>query len=265
MSPDLYSPLRPQSIGEVLDSAFRIFKLSGLKCLPYGVATMLAGQIPNIYELALRRPLKQFGGGDPAWWVLFVVGVVLSMLLWCAQILRQRALIQNQPVAAAAELGLAWRRLPAILACAVLVPAALCVGFALLVLPGLYLLLAFTLCAPPIVFSGMGPIAAMRYGVRLIYGNWWRAFTIYAVGFSAILVFYVLSFMLVAVLLPFAGSGDVAAVTAFSAVLVVILGAIAMPFLSALTLAVYTDLQRRREEDVREAAPEQAAVPERAD
>jgi len=247
MSPDLYSPSRPQSIGEVLDSAFRIFKLSFLKCLPYGVATMLAGQIPNIYQVALRRPIKQFGGGDPLWWVLFICGGVLSLLLWCAQILRQRALIQTLPVAASAELGLAWRRLPAMVAFSILGTAALCVGFALLVLPGFYLLLAFTLCAPPIVYAGMGPVAAMRYSARLIYGNWWRAFTIYAVGFSAILVFYVLSFMLVAVLLPFAGAADIAAVTAFSAVLVVILGAIAMPFLSALTLAVYTDLQKRKE------------------
>jgi hypothetical protein len=265
MSPDLYSPLRPQSIGEVLDSAFRIFKLSFLKCLPYGVVTMLAGQIPNIYELALRRPLKQFGGGDPAWWVLFVAGVVLSLLLWSAQILRQRALIQTRPVAVSAELGAAWRRLPAMLGFAVLATVASCVGFALLVLPGFYLLLMFTLCAPPIVYSAMGPLAAMRYGARLIYGNWWRAFTIYAVGFSAILVFYVLSFMLVAVLLPFAGSGDIAVVTAFSAVVVVILGAIAMPFLSALTLAVYTDLQRRHESDREEPTTQEPAAVERAD
>jgi len=265
MSPDLYSPLRPQSIGEVLDSAFRIFKLSFLKCLPYGVVTMLAGQIPNIYDLALRRPLKQFGGGDPAWWVLFAVGVVLSMLLWCAQILRQRALIQSKTAAASAELGLAWRRLPAMLAYVILAPAALCVGLALLVVPGLYLLLAFTLCAPAIVFSGMGPIAAMRYGVRLIHGNWWRVFMVYAVGFSAILVFVVLSLMFIAVLLPFAGAGDVALVTAFFRVAVFVPGAIAMPFLSALTLAVYTDLQRRREADVHKEAAAGQAVPERAD
>ena len=51
MANTLYPPPRPQSVGEILDSAFRIFRATLVQCLPYAIAAVIAGQLPNIYYL----------------------------------------------------------------------------------------------------------------------------------------------------------------------------------------------------------------------
>src|SRR5438132_573719 len=53
MAKTLYPPPRPQSVGEILDSAFRIFRATLVQCLPYAIAAVIAGQLPNIYYLVV--------------------------------------------------------------------------------------------------------------------------------------------------------------------------------------------------------------------
>src|SRR5688572_21123353 len=51
----LYPPDGPQTIGQVLDAGFRIFKVSLVRCLLFGALAMIAGQLPNIYSLATGK------------------------------------------------------------------------------------------------------------------------------------------------------------------------------------------------------------------
>lgn len=242
---NLYPSQRPRTISEVLDAAFQVFKVTFLKGLFYGVLAMLAGQTQNIYDVATGRPLQQFGGGDARWWVFYVLGACVSLMMWSALLIRQSAILEGRPVSLRSELGLAARRLPAVVVAVIVGIAAIALGTVLLVVPGIYLLVGLSFIVPAILFSGKGPIAGSKYSLQLVRNNWIRSFTVYAVGLSALLVFYLLAFTLVAVLLPFAGAGDVAVVTAFSAVVVVILGAVGAPFICGLIIALYADLQER--------------------
>ena len=262
MALNLYPSSRPRSTGEILDTAFHIFKLTWLKGLPYGVLAMLAGQTQSLYYVLTRQPLRQFGGGDPRWWVFFILGTCVTLWMGSALLLRQASLLEGKGSSFGAELRATLRRLPSLVAAVAVGFASVGVGFALLGLPGVYLLIGLSLTAPAILLSGKGPIAGLGYSLELVRGHWWRSFGSYAVGFSALLVFGMLAFIFVAVLLPFAGAGDVAVVTAFSQVLGVILGAAAAPFISALVIALYADLEerlttKRRQE---EAQAEQAAA-----
>ncbi len=74
----LYPPSRPQAIGEVLDSAFRIFKATLLKSLPYSVLATVAGQLQNIYVIVTGRDLRPFSNSDPGYWAVYVLGAVLG-------------------------------------------------------------------------------------------------------------------------------------------------------------------------------------------
>ena len=78
----LYPPPRPLAIGEVLDSAFAIFKATLIKCLPYGLLAMVAGQLQSIYDVATGRPL---GSHDPGWWLCFGLGTLAMITLWSAR------------------------------------------------------------------------------------------------------------------------------------------------------------------------------------
>jgi len=42
----LYPPEGPQTVAQVLDSGFRVFKASLVRCLLFGAIAMIAGQLP---------------------------------------------------------------------------------------------------------------------------------------------------------------------------------------------------------------------------
>jgi ubiquinone biosynthesis protein UbiJ len=92
-----------------------------------------------------------------------------------------------------------------------------------------------------------GVIGSMRYSANLIRGNWWRTVMIYTVAVTMIIVLSVTAGMIVGVLAAFGAARDLAVTTAVSAVMVVASGAIYMPFITAMTLSLYGDLQARRE------------------
>src|SRR5579872_4068713 len=250
----LYPPQRPLAIGEVLDAAFVIFKVTLLKCLPFGLLAMVTSQLKSIYDLATGRAL---GSQDSGSWLFFGLGVLASIVLWSAVILRQKAVLELRDTTAAAQIMKAARALPAMVL-SLLVGLLLCgVGLILLFIPGLYVMLAFPFVWQIILFEGRGPLEAFTDTRRLIRGNAWRVLTIFCVGLSMLLVFDIIVYMLVAVVLQFAGTGDVTLVTSAAPVVVIALGAITSPFLCALGLAAYGDLQARSA--IRSASEPQAS------
>src|SRR5690348_11046817 len=110
MHPILYPPPRPQLIGEVLDSAFRIFKSSLLGCLPYGVLATVASQLQSIYLIVTGRTLHSFTNTDPVWWMLYLLGALLSGTLLNVIFIRQAAVARGSPLGAAIALRQALRK-----------------------------------------------------------------------------------------------------------------------------------------------------------
>lgn len=261
MPPVLYAPTRPQTIGEVLDNAFRIYSTTLLGCLPFGVLAIVAGQLPNIYLITLHRPLRQFGGGDPVWLVLYGVGVFFSIAFINVIVFRQGgALTGAHSSRRALVAGL--RKAPATFVVAVLLLLAIGVcfvplavvprdyinwGVVLLSIPATYIGVVLSCCIIAALIGGKGVFASLSYSAHLVRGNWWRVATIFSVAIAMLAVFYVLLGVLAALLAPLAGIADVAVFAAVSAVIAAVLGALGAPFYSAIGIAVYGDLEARRE------------------
>jgi Membrane domain of glycerophosphoryl diester phosphodiesterase len=246
MSTLAWSPARPQSTGEVLDTTFRIFQATLLKCLPYGLAAMLAAQAPNIYDLARGMGPRGFGANDASWWALFAAGTIASLACFCAIILRQNAMLRGAPLSTRGELARTLRRLPGIVALFVLSLVILAISLAALVLPGVYLSVPLVLVWPAFVIEGQDVPEALRTGWRLTRHQWWHTTSILAVGFTVVVVF-VLGVTICAVALPSAGGADVAVAIALSAAVFVVMGAIGAPFFGALVIATYGELRVRRD------------------
>jgi hypothetical protein len=271
MPQPLYPPAGPQSIGQVLDSAFRIFEVSLVRCLLFGAMSMIAGQLPNIYFIAAGKPLRAFGGGDPSWLLLYVVGAILTLLMFAALVLRQYGIAIGRRQSFGVEISEAIRRLPGFLGLALLgvliggvgpfivglayaatgaaAASLLVLGIAVVVLivPVLYLMTPLTLATPALLLDGKGPWQAIRYSVRLVKGCWWRTTAVFTVALVVIVVFYAVATVIIGMVLPLAGAADLAAVTAATAVVYVVLGAIGMPFFSAVIIATYGELKVRKE------------------
>jgi hypothetical protein len=245
--PRFYPPSRPQSVGEVLDTGFRIFQSTLLPCLPYGVVWVIVGQLANLHELAAGRPLRAFGGADLAGWIWYVCGALLMLLIWSSLILRQSALASGVPSSMAAELRAVLAGLPQLLALVLVGAVAAAVGLLLLVVPGLYLIVAFTFAMPAMLTLRLGPLAALKYCVRLVRGNWWRTTLILGVATIIILVLYTVLVSVTLIAFGAGGSVDVAVVTAVSRAAGIALGAVIAPFACAMILATFGELRARRE------------------
>ncbi len=282
----LYPPSRPQSVGEILDSAFRIFGATLVKCLPYGIAGVILGQLPNLYDLAKNGRLRV----DPAsrlalvqdriFWLSYIVGLFLALLFANAVMLRQYALVRGQETAAGEELRRGAARVPGVVLIvivmmlamlATMIPVIIAVAlplgalrgfgagagqgaawsaviFALIALLAVSWIVIRWICSTVVyVLTDRGPLASLGYSWRLTSGSFWRLFVIYSVALVILVVFYFIATLLGTAVAAVLAHGDVVVMAAVMSVVVVVLGAIAAPFYSALMLAVYGDLSVRKE------------------
>jgi hypothetical protein len=248
MTNNLYPPSRPQTVGEILDTAFRIFRATLLKCLPFAIASLLVGQLANIYSLLRGRPLTHLfpTDSDPLWWLLAFVGSVIVLALTAAIVRRQWAIASGLPLPER-ELVTALRLVPGLFAVTLLTVLATMVGLVLFVIPGLYILTRLACSSTAYLLTGRGVFESLGYSWQLTQGNVWRLSLIFTVYVVLIIVFYLLASVIAAVVaVPFA-LNDVALITAVTSAVMVVVGSIVRPFYTAILLAVFGDLSVRKE------------------
>jgi hypothetical protein len=266
MTNNLYPPPRPQTVGEILDMAFRIFRATVLKCLLFATLSLLAGQLANIYSLLRGRPLESlFVAHDALWWLLALAGSLIALTLTSAIVRRQYAIASGGRASTLnAELTAALRLVPGLFAVSLLIglataaclipallffrtPVTMSVAIFFLLIPASYIVIRFSCAVTAYLLTDRGVLESMRHSWYLTAGNFWRLSLIYTVGLVLMLVFYLLAGVVAAAIaVPFA-LGDVALITALSAAVAVILGSIIRPFYTALALAVFGDLSVRKE------------------
>jgi hypothetical protein len=249
-------------VGEVLDLAFRIFKATLVKGLPYGICAVVAQWLPNIYDLSRGATAHAvLDSSQPMRVVIFVIGVLLALMAWSALLLRQRALIEHRPTSMVLELGESLRRLPSFFLATVLFLVIVAGGFALLtVLPpqyrvglrfmlivlGMYLAVLLSCTWPAVLLARQGPLGALRLSARLVWGNWWRIAAVYAVGAVVVVVVSILVGALITAIVSSFGAGITVSTSVFVEVATA-LGAVMAPFVGALLLATFGDLRVRKE------------------
>jgi hypothetical protein len=265
MATSLYPPQRPLSIGELVDAAFRIFRVTVVKCLPYALVAVIAGQLPNIYYLLSGRGLARSiltSLRDPVWLSLYVVGTLVGVLLWSAILLRQHSMVTGSDAVAGQELGTALRRLPAMVLLGVLCGVAIGGWFVLgflfsgpvrllvwvvMAVPASVVMVALSVAGPSLLLSDRGPAASLAHSWRLTSGSLWRLSGVYTVALFIVLVIYVVLGLVTTLVSVLLARNDISVISAAAEALVVIMTAVVTPFYSALALAVFGDLCVRRE------------------
>jgi hypothetical protein len=264
-----HGPDGPQSIGQVLDTGFRVFKVSLVRCLPFGAMAMIAGQLPNIYSLATGELVGVYLSANPVTLVLAFLGSVLTVYLSAVMLIRQREIAQGRRQPTRVELAQGLRRLPVLLgvvAISVVVLAVVPAGLwatgtlistairtplmAILGLIGvvaLWLLPGLAMAIVVAVLSGSGVLASLRKGIKLVIGSWWRTMITFAVWGVLLVVFNFVVVVLILMALPLIGATDIVTLTAGTPVVLVALRAVGLPFLVAILLAVHGELQARKQ------------------
>ena len=176
----LYPPSRPQSVGEVLDSAFRIYSATLLRCLPYSFASVILGQLLSLYDVLHRhgngaaalRAVQMDRVASPLWWGLLLLVIVGSTMFANAVFLRQYTLASGRAASMRAELGTGLRRVPG----ALLIGLIIALAFAVTLIP-VVLLLASIGAALGVVRPTVGTSTPIWLGIgivlaMLIAGSW---------------------------------------------------------------------------------------------
>lgn len=256
----LYPPLKPRSLGELLNAVLQIFRLSLLKCLPYATLAIIAGQMSTFYYLSRGRT-PVLDSNDPIGVALSGLGTLIFLMLSMAILLRQSSIAAGRPVAGWADLLNTLKRAPAIAAIALLTGAAVAVfimpalalappyrtaGIVVMLAPAIYIWIALQFSLPALVLARKGVIASLAYGFRLVWGNWWRVAAIYVVGLSAISTLCVLAAAVFTIALSDNGADDIAITRAVSSAAILAVIAIGLTLYSALILALFGDLEIRR-------------------
>jgi hypothetical protein len=169
MAHALYPPSRPQSVGEVLDSAFRIYSATLLRCLPYSFASVILGQLLSLYDVLHRhgntaaalQAVQIDRLASPVWWGLLLAVIVGSTMFANAVFLRQYALASGGAAAMRDELGTGLRRAPG----ALLIGVIIALAFALTLIP-VVLVLASIGAALGVIHS----VAATSTSIGLVIG-----------------------------------------------------------------------------------------------
>jgi len=283
----IYPPSRPQSVGEVLDSAFRIYSTTLLKCLPYSFASVIVGQLLSLYDILHRPAAAPLAAAavqpahGPVWGLLALLVAAASMMFTNAVFLRQYALSTGRVTSMPEELSKSLRRVPgvflmgiliALALLATIIPVAVVLGatgaFAAITHPAglsasqIWSMIAVVsvvatavswviikwICAMPVyLLTERGPIESMSHSWKLTAGNFWRLSIIYAVGVVLLIVFYVLASIVGGMVALWLGRGDVFLWLAVLTTVIALLAALFTPFYHALILAVFGDLSVRRE------------------
>jgi hypothetical protein len=266
----LFPPDGPQSVSQVLDTGFRIFKVSLVRCLLFGAVAMIAGQLPNIYSLVRGEPFGAYLHGDPVTIVLAVLGSAIAVYFSAVILIRQREVAQGSRRPIRVELAEGLQRMPALLgvtlvsfAVLAVVPALLlvadikqvspaahmpiAVAAAVLAAPIVWLLPGLSMAVVVAALTPNGMLASLKQGIGLAYRSWWRMMLTFIVWAILLVVLNLVAVILLMLSLQVFGASDVITLSAATPVVFVGLRAIGLPFLVAILLAIYGDLMVRKQ------------------
>ena len=245
-TPETLLPLpRPLTIGETLDAALRLFRVSLPRCLPIALLSVVVGQLPTALDFA--RGLSAIGilRKDFRWWLVAVISGLVNLVLWNALLRRQYATATGNKTTMRSDLSAGIHAAPATFVLLVFYFAAVALGTLLLIVPGLYLSIALSFCSVAIVVNSERITQSIATSLRLTRGAWWRTSSIFGVMMVMVAVMYAFAGFVGLMLAQFA-RGDSAVFGAVTAIAVALIGALLMPLTSAVLLVQYAELQVRR-------------------
>ena len=191
-------PLHPMSVGDVLDGAFKLLKANFRTILLVVAAIVVPVQLVSAFLLReqvspgilniLRDPTvaqdqSAFSLGDAGASLLTALLSFITAPLIAGAVSRVcAASYLGQHVGPADALRTTIRRLPALLAATFVSGLAIFGGMLLCILPGIALLVMYTLVVPAMMIEEIGPIESMRRSWRLVKPRFWGVLGIVALA-----------------------------------------------------------------------------------
>lgn len=249
------SELRPLGVAEIVDVAIKVYLRHAPRLFGLVAIVVVPVQLLQLLLNLSITPATDSGTPDTSTLVGFAVGgLLVGLLSFIATTLATGACFKAVTDAylgaqpdTSESLRFARRRLGSLMLVTFLGALLTFLGFLLLVLPGIYLWIAFSVAAPVVLFEEVKGGGALGRSRRLVKDRWWPVFGTLLLGFIlAAVVGGIITAILTGVLALGTGSGDLVA-----ALVGAIAGAaaaiITTPFQAALIAILFFDLKVRKE------------------
>lgn len=265
-APGLLPLPRPLMTGEVLDAAFRLFRAGLLRTLPYSGVMILLLYLPAIWSIfaednAFPALGSMFRGSQSP--MGYLVVMALSVPLLGLITLRLDAVARGERPRFRAEAMTALKRWPAALLAtfgAFVIPVVLywagpafsrgltTEAIIFLSIPLFWPSALFVAALPAFWCDRRGPVDAIVRAVAISMRKSWRMVGALLATLCVVSVFYTLAAVILAFLLPIFGRADLVLIAAIEQLLYIVIGAFGIPFVIAVLIVAYRDLELRERE-----------------
>ncbi len=247
------SQLRPLSIGEILDVAFKLYfrhwktfmAIVALIAIPAAALTGLI--IASTIDFASKGKLYYVDNSAQTSGVIVILVVALVALLLitaCAFRAVSQAYLGHRP-SLGESIRFALPRLFSLLWIFILAGLGTVIGFLLLVIPGVYLLVAWFAVVPVLLVEGAKGSRALGRSRELVKGRWWSTFGVLLVLGILISVTSAIGQQVASALLS--SSSSVATIVTVTQVVDALTRIVTEPIAVAGVVVLYFDLRVRRE------------------
>ncbi len=252
--------LRPLGVGEILDVALKIWRrhfstlarivvviVVPLEILSSLLITSVTPDDELIFDPATGA--ETFDGGDAA---AFLAAILIAFAIsGVGFLLSSAATLRAVSVAYLGgephwreSVRTAFGRLGGLIGLAVLMGFGLAIAFLMLIIPGIWLAVAWSLAPAVLVAEGRGGAAALRRSFALVRGRWWPTFGVLLLAFILKTTAEQVIALPFGLLSPEPGSFGAFVGLSISSITAAV---ITTPFVSAVFVLVYFDLRVRKE------------------
>ena len=246
----------PRGVGEILDAGFRLFRrhfwtliaIVALVAVPVAILQTLieSSTTENAFDLDEPTVYTDEGAYIAGQLVSGLLGAVVYALATAACFKALTEGYLGRRVGARESLRAGASRLHSALWISLLLIVAVLIGLEALILPGIWLAVAFSLAIPALMVENLRGAKALQRSFGLVRNRWWATFgTLLMTYLIVAAISFVLGLLLGAVLLTDIGSDLLAAVVLTLVNLVVTV--VTTPLVAAVVTLVYFDLRIRKE------------------
>ncbi|KPJ90377.1 MAG: hypothetical protein AMJ53_13750 [Gammaproteobacteria bacterium SG8_11] len=248
---------QPQTIGKVLDDAFKFYVKNLVSILPLSILTVVTPVAAIISFVGVESYFSLSSGQiDPAT-IDFtnlgsggLIATLLFVFFYAAMFYKMTAAAQDHPMGIGASLGLGVKATIPLLITYILFVVAVTLGMILLVIPGIIVMVSLILFLPAYTMDNAGIIGSLKKSHNLVWGNWWRTLLILSVPVIILSVIVAGVIMVVGIVFGISaveGEGDLLQLQIMMEVAQQIVNIFIYPLFPALMIILYNDLKLRKE------------------
>ena len=247
--------LRPLGIGEILDAAVRVYR-NNFKTLTIAVLVVVlplsildtlitASTTENAFDYSETAATEADGGFLAGQLVSTLISILLFSVATAACFHAVMRGYLGESATWQESLAFGLKRMLPVLLLGLLAMLGLIPMFLLLIIPGIWLAVRWSVAAPALLAEDLGPAAALGRSFKLVKGRWWPVFG----ALVAMTILITVLTMIVGLLLgAIFTSPDNELIVAIVYTLVIALAyAVTLPIQSAVFTILYFDLRVRKE------------------